>query len=246
MNGWRGALVRFASRRIPPQYRDEVLADLLDRHRNGLPLLLAILRSARDARKQMHTDDSRKLPWYSGWGSDLRGALRQHRARPAHAFAVIAILAVAVGVNPALFSMFEAVLIRPLPFRDPSRVVFVWNQTGSGDDQPMAPGRALDLRSGVSAFDAAALMGHISMTVTGRGPAERWYGMSVSSSFFDVLQAPVELGRPFRAREANPDVVVLSHRLWADQFHSDPAIIGRSLVMNGRARTIVAVMPAEF
>lgn len=249
MSGWRQGIVRLAAARIPPQYRDEIVADLLDRHRSLLPLAIAILRSARDARKQMRsseTERARQSFGAGGWGSDLRGALRQHRARPAQALAVIAILAVALGLNTALFSMFEAVLIRPLPFRDASRVVFVWNETASGDIQPMAPGRALDLRRGINALENAALIGHISMTVTGRGPAERWFGASVSSSFFDVLQSRPEIGRTFRANESNPDVVVLSHRLWVDQFQSDASIVGRSLVMNGRARTVVGVMPQDF
>ena len=246
MNGWRSTLVRIAARRIPAKYRDEVVADLGDRHRDLVPLVVAILRSARDARKHMNANEMTRLPWWKGLGSDFLGGLKQHRARPAHALAVIAILAVAIGLNTALFSMFEAVLIRPLPFRDASRVVFVWNQTPAGDNQPLAPGRALDLRAGVGAFEQAALIGHISMTVTGRGPAERWFGASVSSSFFDVLQSPPELGRAFRASDKNSDAVVLSHRLWADQFQSDRNVIGRSLVMNGRARTVVAVMPADF
>lgn len=246
MNTRPGPLARLAARRIPHEYREEIVADLQERHRTAIPLALAILRSARDARTHMHMTEKTSSPWFQGLWSDLRGAWRQHRARPAHALAVVAILAIALGLNTALFSMFEAVLIRPLPFRDPGRVVFVWNQTPKGEDQPMAPGRALDLRRRISALDKAALIGHISMTVTGRGPAERWFGASVSSSFFDVLQTPAQVGRTFQSIEGNRDVVVLSHRLWADQFHSDASIIGTSLVMNGRPRTIVGVMPADF
>ncbi|TAK12329.1 MAG: ABC transporter permease [Acidobacteria bacterium] len=192
--------------------------------------------------------DSRvnRTPWWRGWGSDVRGAWRQHRARPASALAIVAILAVALGLNTALFSMFEAVLIRPLPFRDAGRVVFVWNVISSGALQPMAPARALDFRTRVTAFEHAALIGHMSMTVTGRGPAERWFGASVSSDFFDVLDSPPALGRTFRTNESDRDAVVLSHRLWADQFQSDPAIVGTAIVMNGTRRTVLGVMPADF
>jgi putative ABC transport system permease protein len=238
-------LVRLAARRIPSAYRDEIVADLQERHRGMVPLTFALLRSARDARRHMRSSPG-TTQFFTGVSSDLRGAWRQHRTRPAHALAIIAILAVALGLNTALFSMFEAVLVRPLPFRDADRVVFVWNQTPTGENQPMSPARALDLRRQITALERAALIGHISMTVTGRGPAERWFGASVSSSFFDVLQAPAEVGRTFRADEQNRDVVVLSHRLWADQFRADASIVGTSLVLNGRPRTIVGVMPRDF
>lgn len=238
--------VRIAARLLPGAYRDEVVADLKEHHQTLVSLILAILKSARDARHNMRTNESAGPRWWSGWGSDITGAWRLHRARPAPALAIIGILAVALGLNTALFSMCDAVLIQPLPFRDAGRVVFVWNQTPDGVDQPMAPARALDLRNKVSAFESAALIGHISMTVTGRGPAERWFGASVSSSFFDVLQSPTEIGRTFHSNAEQPDTVVLSHRLWADQFHSDPAVVGRALVMNGRPRTILGVMPADF
>jgi predicted permease len=110
----------------------------------------------------------------------------------------------------------------------------------------LAPARALDLRERVKGIERAALIGHMSMTVTGRGPAERWYGASVSSSFFDVLRTPPLLGRTFTTDEPDRDVIVLSHRLWTDQFGADPAALGQRVVMNGRARTVVGVMSPDF
>jgi putative ABC transport system permease protein len=162
------------------------------------------------------------------------------------ALAIALILAMAIGLNTAVYSMVDAVLVRPLPFADTDSLVFVWNTSSRVNREPMAPARALDLRARITALDRAALIGHMSMTVTGRGPAERWYGASVSSSFFDVLRTPAHLGRTFTTDEPDRDVVVLSHRLWTDQFGADTSAIGQRLVMNGRSRTIVGVMPVGF
>ena len=241
----RDRLVRIASRAIPVSYRDEVVADLREQHANVLPLLVALFRSGRDARRQLRLRRS-PAPRWSGLGSDLRGALRMHRARPTAALAIALILAMAIGLNTAVYSMVDAVLVRPLPFADVDTLVFVWNTSARANREPMAPARALDLRTKVSALERAALIGHMSMTVTGRGAAERWFGASVSSSFFDVLRAPALVGRTFTTDEPDKDLVVLSHRLWTEHFGANPSVVGERLVMNGRPRTIVGVMPADF
>jgi len=241
----REGLVRLVSRVIPPAYRDEVVADVRDQHTRMVLLLLALWRSGRDARTQLRHRETRGLAWSGVW-ADLGGALRMHRARPGAALAIVMILALAIGLNTAVFSMVEAVLVRPLPFADIDRLVFVWNASPHHNRESMAPARALDLRSRIGALDNAALIGHMSMTVTGRGPADRWFGASVSSSFFDVVGARPLLGRTFAATDLDRDVVVLSHRLWTAQFGVDPSVIGQRLVMNGRPRTVVGVRPPEF
>lgn len=247
MTGWRSVVVHVAARRIPAAYRREILSDLTERHARLLPLVVAILRSARDARTHMTQTDKDDSPRAGqGWGSDLLAACRQHRAHPAGALAVVLILATAIGLNTALFSMVRGVLLRPLPFADEDRVVFLWTATPASARQPMAPARALDLGRRVPAIEASALIGHISMNVTGAGPAERWFGASVSSSFFDVLGTPPAVGRTFSTGQSDRDEVVLSHQLWEQRWHGDPSIVGSSLVMNGRSRRVVGVMPADF
>lgn len=245
MTGWRQPLVRFAARRIPATYREEIVADLVERHPSFVRLLIAILRSARDARKNMTTRSEGTRPAFT-WGADVLAALRLHRKHPAGALAIVLILGTAIGLNTALFSMMRGVLLRPLPFAHEDRVVFLWATVGTRQSQPLAPGRALDLGRRSADLESSALIGHISMNVTGIGPAERWYGASVSSTFFDVLGAPVALGRAFSGADANRDVVVLSDRLWRQRWHGDPSIIGTSVIMNGRPRQIVAVMPPDF
>lgn len=235
--------MRLLGRLIPARYRDDVLADLRERHR-GVALALAIVRSARDARRQLRTDNEGS--WRHTVGPDLRSAWRAHRARPAAACAIVAILALAIGLNTSISSVVDAVLLRPLPFADADRIQFLWTTSSSLDREPMAPARALDFRARVSAFEHAALIGHVTMTVTGDGPPDRWAGASVSSSFFDVLRAPALLGRTFTTSEPDRDVVVLSHRLWVKEFGGDRSVVGRRLVMNGRPRTVIGVMPADF
>ncbi len=238
-------LVRMASRAVPKTYREEVLADVREQHGRLLPLVGALLRNGRDAHQQLRRRQSPD-PEASGWWTDVASAWRMHRARPGVALGVVSILALAIGLNTAIYSMVEAVLVRPLPFAAPERVVFLWNGSPHLDREALAPARALDLRARMSAFEETALIGHISMTVTGRGPAQRWFGASVSSSFFDVLQTPAAVGRTFRRDEPDRDVVVLANRLWVDQFGADPSVVGQRLVMNGRSRTVVGVMAADF
>lgn len=235
-------LTRLLSRLIPAVYRAEVLDDLRDRH-HGPSLWIAIVRSGRDARRahrEPHT------PWLAGLGPDLRGAWRSLAARPSASVALVAILGLAMALNTSIATIAYAVLYRPLPFPAADRIAFVWNTAPANAIEPLAPARALDLRTQVSSIERAALIGHIAMTITDRGPAQRWFGASVSSSFFDVVGTPAALGRTFRTTEPDRDVVVLSHRLWQEQFGADAAVVGRRLVMQGRPRTIVGVMGPDF
>lgn len=235
-------MIRLLSRLIPAPYRTEVLGDLRERH-HGLALAAAIVRSARDARRVGRSSTGR---WSSGLGPDLRGAWRALSARPAASLSLVTILALAMALNAAVAAVGYAVLLRPLPFPEADRLVFVWNSSATSEMEPLTPGRAFDLRTQITALEQSAFIGHMSFTVSGRGPAQRWYGASVSSSFFDVLGSPARLGRTFRTTEADRDVVVLSHALWRDQFGADPRVVGSRVVMNSRPRTILGVMAEDF
>lgn len=245
----RSRLVRMAARLLPAPYREEILADILDGDTAISSILGAIVRSAIDARG-VRRQHARQLH-QKGMGmtaivNDLRVALRHYRRKPASAFWMTATLALAIGLNAALFSVVDAVLLRPLPFAVPARLVFVWNESRHLDREPLAPARALDIRREMQSLDGGALIGHISMTAVGTGPAERWFGASVSSSFFDVIGATPAIGRAFHRVEPNRDLVVLSHRLWTDKFGANPAVVGTAVTMNGRPRVIVGVMGPDF
>lgn len=252
--------VNWLARAIPPAHRDAIVADLLDDYdqrraegqhgRATARLAFDLIASAADSRRhagwERREDRAQhRAPMFMASWSDLKYAWRQHRAYPAGTLSALLTIALAIGVNTALVSVTRAVLYRPLPFRDPAGVIFIWDQRADHPG-PLTPARALDVRARTAALSDAALLGQVSMSVTGLGAPERWSGASVSSSFFDVLGAPPEIGQTFHRDDRGRDLVVLSHRLWTARFGDDPAVIGRSFVMDGRPRTVVGVMPAEF
>ncbi|HET7221514.1 MAG TPA: ABC transporter permease [Vicinamibacterales bacterium] len=176
---------------------------------------------------------------------DLIYAIRSLARTPAFTVVALLTLALGIGANTAIFSVINAVLLRPLPFTHPDRIVFLWSASGS---QPvnLVPARMLDFRERLTTIEGLAGISHLSVNLTGGGDAERIPASSVSASFFDVLGARPLLGEPFHAAHANADEVVLSHGLWVRRFASDPSIVGREIVLNGRARRVAAVMPREF
>ena len=163
-------------------------------------------------------------------------------------FAVTAVvtLALGIGANTAIFSVISTVLLRPQPYEQPSRLAFLWSTGQSSPREPLTPGRFLDFRDQLTSASGIAGISQLSFNLTGGGDAERVAGSSVSSSFFDVLATPALLGDPFHTNRADDRAVVLSHGLWTRRFAADPHIVGREITLNGTARTVVAVMPAEF
>ena len=163
-------------------------------------------------------------------------------------FAAVAVLTLALGIgaNTAIFSVVNAALLRPLPFSDPGRLVFLWNRTPEGEPNPLGPGRMLDFRRQATSFESSAALAHLSYTLTGSGDAESIQASSVSSTFFDVLGVRPLLGDTFHGGSADPSAVVLGYGLWTRRFGADPSIVGRTITLNGRPRLVVAVMPREF
>ena len=176
---------------------------------------------------------------------DLIYTLRSLARTPAFTAVALLTLALGIGANTAIFSVINAVLLRPLPFTSPDRLVFLWSAAGA---QPvnLVPARMLDFRERLTSIQGLAGIGHLSVNLTGGGDAERIPASSVSSSFFDVLGVRPLAGEPFHAGRVSPDDVVLSYGLWVRRFASDPSIVGRDITVNGRARRVVAVMPREF
>jgi predicted permease len=177
---------------------------------------------------------------------DISYALRGLRRTPGFTAVALLTLAIGIGANTAIFSVVNAALLRPLPFKDPGELVFVWNRTTDGNPNPFGPGRMMDFRAQATSFAGFAALSHISYTLTGRGDPETLAGASVSSTFFDVLGVRPLLGDPFHGGHADPNAVVLTYGLWVRRFGADPSIVGRAITLNRRARTVVAVMPRDF
>jgi predicted permease len=173
---------------------------------------------------------------------DLRLAVRALRRAPGFTAVVVLTLALGVGANAALFSVVDALLLRPLPFREPSRLVAVWPQQAHTQAEFVRlrePG-ALPQLVGVAAH------GKGDVSLTGVGEPVRLSGVQVSAGWFELLGLQPRLGRTFTAEEERagaPGVVVLSHALWANRFGGDAGVLGRAVSLDGRAHTVVGVLP---
>lgn len=185
---------------------------------------------------------------------DFKYALRMIGRNPG--FAAFAILALALGIGPnsAIFSIINVVLLRPLPLNEVERVVSIWESLPSKNlnQIPASGGNYLDWKQQNHVFEqmgtAFALPEYGFNIMTGREP-ERVPGGKASSGFFDVIGARMALGRPFSLEEDRPGaepVAIIGHDLWQRRFGSDPAVIGRSMNVDGVPRTIVGVLPATF
>jgi len=185
--------------------------------------------------------------------ADLRHGFRTLLRNPGFASLAILTLALGIGATSAIFSVVDRVLLRPLPFRDPNRLVFVWGRlTGIGlvrDQNGVSPPEYMDLRTRNRVFEDLAVHDSGSLNLTGDGEPERIEAAFVTASFFHVLGVEPVMGRSFTAEEdrpANAKVVIMSHELWIHRFASDPGVIGRSLRLDGENYTVVGIMPAGF
>jgi putative ABC transport system permease protein len=179
---------------------------------------------------------------------ELRQTWRALRAHRAFAAAAIAITALAIGANTAVFSLVNAVLVSPLPFPDSSRLVEVNGRRLDIDRDPLSLPDYLDLRDTNHTFAFLTATFQWSANVTG-GDAERLQGMRATADFFSALGTPAALGRTLVAedeRGSGRRVVVLSDGLWRRRFGADPAVVGQTIVLNGDSYTIVGVLPRAF
>ena len=175
-------------------------------------------------------------------------ALRRLARRPGFTVAAVATLALGIGVNVAVFSAFQAVLLAPLPYPEPGRMVEVSVQ--SDDISALSAPDFVDLHDGTDAFDALFAAAHSAMTLSdGDRPAELVQGYAVSADFFRVMETPPALGRPFSEQEMDdPEAraVILGHDLWQRRYGADPSVVGRRIEVEGRPTLVAGVMPAGF
>jgi putative ABC transport system permease protein len=182
---------------------------------------------------------------------DLRYAARLQRKNPGFTIIAIIALALGIGANTAIFSVVNTVLLRPLPYKDPERLVMVWEdatKSGYPRDTPAAA-NFVDWRDQSQNFEGMAAIADESFNLTGSGDPERLEGRRVSANMFPLLGVDPQIGRVFTAAEDQPGaqrVVVLSYALWQRRFGGDPGIIGQSLTLNGESHVVVGVMPARF
>jgi len=188
----------------------------------------------------------------TGLLQDLRYAFRQLRKSPGFATVAVATLALGIGANTAIFSIFNATLLRPLPYKDPDRLVILWSNIPrwafSGPGALTDPDYIQWQQQNQVFEQIAAFRGQTS-NLTGSGIPERLIGSTTTASLFPLLSASPELGRAFSSDEQLPgreNVVLLSHSLWARRFGSNPDIVGKSITLDGKSFTVRGVMSARF
>ena len=245
-NLWRNLVHR---NRVDRDLDEELLAtfELLveERVRSGMPFDDA----RRAARLELGSQESLKdqvRDARAGAGldmlfQDIRYALRQFRRAPGFTAVAVATLALGIGANSAVFSVVDAVLLRPLSYPAPDALVFV---TGT-----YPKGAFAAMRQQLRTTDVAAYVDGRSFNVIGLGENVRLPGALVSAELFSILGVQPALGRTFQPGDdiAGRDrAVILSHALWEQRFGSDPAVIGRSVELDGVRREIIAVMPSEL
>jgi len=187
--------------------------------------------------------------WFERLKQDIAYAFRGMHRSPGFTVTAVLSLALGIGANTAIFSIVNAVLLRPLPYRQPDRLVMLWEQGAKGDQNFVAPADFQDWRAQSRSFDRMAAFIHTTFSITGGDRPERVAGELISPELFPLLGVAPALGRGFVAadeRQVPYTTVILSHGLWQRRFAGDPAAIGKTLESNGRKLTIVGVMPEGF
>jgi len=178
--------------------------------------------------------------------NDLRYAFRQLRKSPGFALTAVLTLALGIGINTAVFSMMDAVVLRPLAVPDLHRVVTVAEQQKSGDYQQVALANYENWRRESRSFGDLAVRNTTDLTLTGAGEAAHVQANYTSPNFFDVMRVQPLIGRTFVAAEAQPgkdNVAVLGYAFWKKHFGADPGVAGRKVELDGRSYTVIGVLP---
>ena len=186
--------------------------------------------------------------------SELRHGLRTLVRNPGFSATAVLLLALGIGANTAIFSVVDAVLLRPLPYQDSSRIMQIWHVPPAKSFPGMtlfsvSPANYLDWQRQNHSFEEIAAYGGTSFNVGGKERPEAIQGAAVAPGFFSILRVHPLLGRTFSQEEDRPGqghVVVLGYALWRDHFGADPGILGRSVALDGETYSVIGVMSASF
>jgi putative ABC transport system permease protein len=181
---------------------------------------------------------------------DLKFGFRQLLSKPCFALIAVLSLALGIGANTAIFSLVDAVLLRPLPFHDPERLVIVWEEftrIGFPRNTP-APANYVDWKSQNKVFEGMAALSWRTYNLTEEGEPEKVEAQVVTADFFPLLGVAPEVGRTFTPEEDQPGankVVLISHGLWQRRFGGEK-VLGKELLLDGQKHTVIGVMPRGF
>jgi putative ABC transport system permease protein len=182
---------------------------------------------------------------------DLKYSIRTLAKSPGFTLVAILTLALGIGANTAIFSVVNAVLLRPLPFQNPARLVWSWGNCPLCDRGAVSPADLLVYRAENHSFAhyGAMAVGDSLFNLTGSDKPIQIKGSLVTAGFFDALGIQPRYGRVFNESDeetTDPDVVILSHHLWQDRFGGDPNVIGKSISLDGKSRTVIGVLSADI
>ena len=189
------------------------------------------------------------LSWLESTGQDLYYGMRSLKKAPSFAAVAILTLALGIGANTAIFSVVNGVLLSPLPYRDPARIVCLFEKKPNFENGSISYLNFLDWQRMNRTFAALAAYRSTGFNLTGAGEPEHLHGEMISAGFFEILGVSPVLGRTFNKEEdmrgGNP-VVMISERLWRRKFGATPDIAGKRLTVDGEGRTVVGVVPDSF
>ena len=246
------ALIR--KRRLEGELQNEILAHLemaeLDAMAAGRPAEEARREARRgfggiEQMKEEHRDQ-RSVRWLENLLRDARYGLAALARDPGFAAVTIGLLALGIGANTAMFSIVDAVLLKPLPFPEPERMVRVWETPTPAERNNTTTLTFLDWKRQSGIFEALSAEDSFRAAVATGGDPVRLQGERVSADFFKVFGVKARIGRTFAAGEDQPGaapVVVLSYSLWQTQFGGDPGILKRDLMLDGEPNRIIGVLP---
>lgn len=245
---------------LPRSEREFVLGDLEEAYGRHFALrqVVALIGAAFAIRSATHRSSATAFPTLSPAKrdsqmhtllSDLRYGVRQLLRSPAFTALAVVTLALGIGATTAVYSVVSPVLLRPLPYPHPERIVTLWEVGDGAEESNTGYATFLDVRQQTASFDALAAMSSWQPTLQGGAEAERLDGQRVTREFFSVLGVRPELGRDFTVGEnvrGQHYAVILSHGIWQRRFGGDSSLVGRPITLNGIAYTVVGIMPKRF
>src|SRR6266513_2351613 len=183
--------------------------------------------------------------------NDFRFAVRQLFKTPAFTAIAVVTLALGIGASSAVFGLINALLVRSLPYHDPSKLVLLWEQfPAQGLERiPVSVPEYIDFEKGLRSFTQIAAFNYSTLHLSIGNVPERISGAVVSPALFPMLGIGPIAGRTFaqeEQEEGHDDLIVISERLWKRRFSSDPSLVGKTLLLNGRNYVVIGIMPAKF
>jgi len=249
----------FSRRRLYNDLSEEIQAHLEEKIEeliaSGMPRKQATAAARRElGNLTLVQEDSRTVwrwPSIEDFFMDIRLGVRTLRKNPGFTTVVVLTLALGIGANTAIFSVINSVLLRPLPYHDPDSLVMVWenNSQHPNPHNTVSPPNFLDWQTRSTVFSSMAYIVDVRNNLTGNGDPEEVVVQAVSANFFSVLGVNPLLGTGFtpeNGQAGHDNVVILNYGIWKERFAGDPAIVGKSILLNGKPRTVVGVAPQDF